>query len=135
VICGVGALDKPASRRFFVSMKSLLTSLGAALLVSIGMSLSAAEPASVTYEGRISGVVCVSCKDHVTMSLMKKLPFIESVQVKNDPQNPAAEEKRLIIVAKSGEALTREIAMDALGSFAKNYSITSLERKTASAAP
>jgi hypothetical protein len=66
---------------------------------------------------------------------MKKLPFIESVQVKNDPQNPAAEEKRLIIVAKSGEALTREIAMDALGSFAKNYSITSLERKTASAAP
>jgi hypothetical protein len=85
------------------------------------------EKKAVTYEGKITGVVCVSCKEHVAGALKQKLPGVVSVDVKPG-QDPASEEKKLIIVADSQE-ITKDTAMAALGTYAKNYTIVSLEKK------
>jgi hypothetical protein len=105
-------------------MKSLLLTLS---LLATAALQAGDEKKAITYEGKITGVVCVSCKEHVAGALKQKLPGVVSVDVKPG-ENPAAEEKRLIIVASSDE-ITRETATAALGTYAKNYSIVSLEKK------
>lgn len=88
---------------------------------------AADEAKTVTYEGKISGVVCASCKEHVTGALKQRLPDVISVEVKPG-EKPDAEDKKLIIVAGSA-AITKETATEALGTYAKNYTIKSLEKK------
>lgn len=103
------------------------------LLLSVMMSAlttiaKSADPVDeVTYTGEISGVVCASCKEHVTTMLMKKLDGVVSIEVKPSG-NPEGNQK-LIIVAKNS-AITKESATEALGTFAKNYSIVSLTKKS-----
>ena len=72
-------------------------------LLAISLLLSAAlqaadEKKAVTYEGQITGVVCVSCKAHITGSLTQKLPGVISVDVKAGDN---ADQQKLIIVAKN----------------------------------
>ncbi|MES2598847.1 MAG: hypothetical protein V4662_26175 [Verrucomicrobiota bacterium] len=105
-------------------MKSLLLTLS--LVTTIALQ-AGDEKKAVTYEGKITGVVCVSCKEHVAGALKQKLPGVVSVDVKPG-EDPAAEEKKLIIVADSQE-ITKDTAMAALGTYAKNYTIVSLEKK------
>jgi hypothetical protein len=106
-------------------MKLLLPSLFLSFTLA---SLNAADEAkTVTYEGKIAGVVCASCKEHVAGALKQKLPEVISVDVKPG-ESPDAEEKKLIIVASSG-TITKETATEALGTYAKNYTIKSLEKK------
>lgn len=107
-------------------MKHLLRTL-ALSIAAASLTLSAGDKKPVTYEGKITGVVCVSCKEHVAGALKQRLPDIISVDVKPG-ETPEAEEKKLIIVAGDG-GITKEAAIEALGTYAKNYTITSLSRK------
>ncbi|MDZ4288978.1 MAG: hypothetical protein U0984_13510 [Prosthecobacter sp.] len=104
-------------------MKKLLLSL------SLGLSLlgaaNAADEKAITYEGAITGVVCVSCKEHITAALTQKLPGVVSVNVK---AGDSAESQKLTIVSTS-PSVTKETATAALGSYAKNYQILSLAKK------
>lgn len=102
----------------------LLVSLILSTLASFCRAADAAP--EVTYTGEISGVVCISCKEHVTAMLTKKLDGIVSVDVK--PGDKPESNQKLIIVAKN-DKITKEQANDALGSFAKNYEIVSLAKK------
>ena len=100
------------------------------LLLSLCLSLpalvaAADEKAVHTYEGAISGVVCAACKEHVTAALSKKLPGFVSVEIKNT-DNPDA--KKLTIVAANPD-VTKDSVTTALGSYAKNYSVLSLDKK------
>jgi hypothetical protein len=96
-------------------------------LLSTLLLNGADEAKTTTYEGKITGVVCASCKEHVTVALKQKLPDVVSVDVKPG-DTPDAEEKKLIIVTQ-GSAITKESATEALGTYAKNYTITSLAKK------
>jgi hypothetical protein len=117
--CHIPAFLLPTSPPLLVMKKLLLT------LSLLAATLQAADtPKSVTYEGKITGVVCVSCKEHVAGALMQKLPGVVSVDVKPGD----AEANKLIIVANS-DAITKESATEALGTYAKNYSIVSLAKK------
>jgi hypothetical protein len=105
-------------------MKTLLSSitLFAALLLSVS---AADDKAQFTYEGDITGVVCVSCKEHVTAALKQKLPGVVSVDVKN---TDSPDSKKLIVVSTDAN-VTKDAAVKALGSYAKNYNILSLAKK------
>ena len=124
-------LEKSTSRRFVVSvsqphlrsnMKTLLLTLS--LLVTVSLR-AADEKKSTTYEGQITGVVCASCKAHITGALTQKLPGVISVDVKAGDTDS---QQKLIIVAES-DAVTKETATEALGTYAKNYQILSLAKK------
>lgn len=99
------------------------------LILTLGLLISAATLAedkkAVTYEGRITGVVCASCKAHITAALTQKLPDVVSVDVKAGED---AESQKIIIVSHD-ESLTKDKAVDALGTYAKNYQIHSLAKK------
>lgn len=103
----------------------LLVSLFLSALTSFCRSADA-QP-EITYTGEIAGVVCASCKEHVTTMLMKKLDGAVSVDVK--PGDKPKGNQKLIIVAKS-DKITKEKANEALGTFAKNYEIVSLAKKS-----
>ena len=104
-------------------MKKLLLALS--LLLSLNLQ-AADEKKSITYEGKITGVVCSACKAHITGAITQKLPGVISVDVKAGDN---ADEQKLIIVANS-ESVTKESATEALGTFAKNYQILSLNKKS-----
>lgn len=104
-------------------MKKLLLSLS--LSLSLLTAATAADEKAHTYEGSITGVVCASCKEHITMALTKKLPGVVSIDVKS---NGTDDSQKLTIVSTSTE-VTKETATAALGSYAKNYQILSLAKK------
>ncbi len=108
-------------------MKPFLVALFIAVAVVITAPAGAADPPKEhTYTGEITGVVCVSCKEHIKTVLMKKLDGIVSVDVQ--PGQKEDGPRKLILVSKS-DSMTREQAVKALGSLAKNYEILSLTRQ------
>lgn len=97
-----------------------------ALSLLVTATLSAADtPKAVTYEGQITGVVCASCKAHITAALSQKLTDVVSVDVK---AGETPDTQKLIVVAHN-ESITKETATEALGTYAKNYQILSLAKK------
>jgi len=102
-------------------MKTLLLTLS--LLVTAAVQAGDAKK-SVTYEGKITGVVCASCKEHVAGALIQKLPGVVSVDVK-----PGDEEANKLIIVADSDTITKESAIEALGTYAKNYTIVSLAKK------
>lgn len=102
-------------------MKKLLLALS---LCATSLLQAGDEKKPITYEGLITGVVCASCKAHVTGALTQKLPGVVSVDVKPGENDQA----RLIIVCNN-EGVTKETATEALGTYAKNYQIVSLSKK------
>lgn len=103
-----------------------MKSLFLVLLTGLAVSIQAAEPkASYTYEGAVTGVVCISCKEHITAALTQKLPGTVSVDIKPGDKPDA---QKLVIVS-TNEKVTKEAATQALGAFAKNYEIVSLAKK------
>lgn len=103
-------------------MKHILLSLSLLFSASI---CQAEDAGSITYEGKITGVVCASCKAHITAALTQKLPDVVSVDVKPGED---AESQKIVIVSKDA-GLTKDKAVDALGTYAKNYQILSLAKK------
>lgn len=97
-----------------------------ALSLFLSASLQAADDKKpVTYEGQITGVVCASCKAHITAALSQKLTGVVSVDVKPGAN---ADQQKLIIVADN-DTVTKETATEALGTYAKNYQILTLAKK------
>lgn len=103
-------------------MKKLLLAL--TLLVSAALH-AADDTQTVTYEGEITGVVCASCKAHITAALTQKLTDVVSVDVKRGEK---PDTQKLIVVSHQND-LTKESATEALGTYAKNYKILSLDKK------
>lgn len=103
-------------------MKKVLLALS--LLVTAALN-AADEKKAVTYEGQITGVVCASCKSHITAALTQKLTDVVSVNVK---AGDTPDTQKLIVVANN-DGITKETATAALGTYAKNYQILSLEKK------
>ncbi len=97
----------------------------ALVALAIATLLAADDSKFVTYEGKITGVVCASCKAHITTALAQKLPDVVSVDVK---AGETAEAQKLIIVTHK-DGLTKEAATEALGTYAKNYQILSLAKQ------
>ncbi|TDU62451.1 hypothetical protein EI77_04719 [Prosthecobacter fusiformis] len=100
------------------------------ILLALSLLVSAALPAAdetkpVTYEGQITGVVCASCKAHITAALTQKLTDVVSVDVK---AGDTPDTQKLIVVANNSD-ITKETATEALGTYAKNYQILSLAKK------
>lgn len=100
------------------------------LLLALSLLLAAVvhageEKKAVTYEGQITGVVCASCKSHITAALSKKLENVVSVDVK---AGDTPETQKLIVVANN-DTITKETAIAALGTYAKNYQILTLDKK------
>lgn len=97
-----------------------------ALSLLVSAALQAADaPKPVTYEGQITGVVCASCKQHITAALTQKIHDVVSVDVKPGAD---ADTQKLIVVANT-DSITKEEATEALGTYAKNYQILSLTKK------
>ena len=105
-------------------MKHLLRPLALSLTAAC-LSLAADDKQPVNYEGKITGVVCASCKSHITAALTQKLPDVVSVDVK---AGSTPDTQKLIIVSHSGQ-VTKESATEALGTYAKNYQILSLTKQ------
>ncbi len=78
-----------------------------------------------TYEGAISGVVCVACKQHVTEALTAKLDGVTEIKIA--PSEKEGEQK-ITIVSKKAD-ITKDSAVQALGKLADDYQILSLEKK------
>lgn len=103
------------------SMKFRL--LFSALAFIVGSNLHAGD--SITYEGTITGVVCVACKQHVTEALTSKLDGITEVKI--TPSQIEGEQK-ITIVSKKND-VTKDSATQALGSLTDSYKILSLNKK------
>ena len=103
-------------------MKKILLAL--TLLVSAALQ-AADDQKTVTYEGQITGVVCASCKAHITAALTQKLKDVVSVDVK---RGDTPDTQKLIVVAHNN-GITKESATEALGTYAKNYEILNLAKK------
>jgi copper chaperone CopZ len=103
-------------------MKHLLLSSFALLSLSLS-GLQAGDTA--TYEGTITGVVCVACKQHVTEALTAKLDGITEVKI--TPGDKEGEQK-ITIVSKKND-ITKDSATQALGSLTDSYKILSLDKK------
>jgi len=103
-------------------MKSLTLLLSALALLATP-ALRAGDAA--TYEGTITGVVCVACKQHVTEALTAKLDGITEVKI--TPGQKEGEQK-ITIVSKKDD-VTKDSASQALSSIGNDYKILSLEKK------
>ena len=102
-------------------MKNLI--LAALTLLSVA-SLQAGDAS--TYEGTITGVVCVACKQHVTEALTAKLDGITEVKI--TPGTKEGEQK-ITIVSKKND-ITKDSATQALGALTDSYKILSLDKKS-----
>ncbi|MBL9130874.1 MAG: hypothetical protein JNG86_06735 [Verrucomicrobiaceae bacterium] len=103
-------------------MKHLVLLLSA---LSLFAAASFAADDKHTYSGEITGVVCAACKAHVTEALTAKLAGVEKIDITKGEKEGV---NRITIVSKHSD-VTKDTAMAALGDLAKNYQITSLEKK------
>jgi len=103
-------------------MKKFLLTL-AALALATSTTLRAGDLA--TYEGTITGVVCVACKQHVTEALTSKLEGITEVKIVPGEKDG---EQKITITSKKAD-LTKDSAVQALGKLSDDYQILSLAKK------
>ncbi|HBJ86022.1 MAG TPA: hypothetical protein DDZ88_19570 [Verrucomicrobiales bacterium] len=88
------------------------------LLVALSLSSVCAFAADkpVTYVADMSGMVCAGCKDHVTASLTK-LEGVSKVEIVVGDK-PGTQK---VTITSTSSALTKELAVAALGSAASTY--------------
>lgn len=105
-------------------MKTTLITLALSILVS-SYSCFAGDAAKHTYEGTITGVVCMACKQHVTAALTEKLEGTSDVKISAGDKEG---EQKITIVSKS-DSVTKDAAVKALGDLADDYQIVTLAKK------
>jgi len=105
-------------------MKTSLITLALSVFVSLS-SLLAGDAAKYTYEGTITGVVCMACKQHVTAALTEKLKGTSEVKIAASEKEG---EQKITIVSKNAD-VTKDAAVKALGDLADDYQIVSLSKK------
>ena len=101
-------------------MKSILKLIVTFILTV--SNLHSAEPTKHTYQGEVTGVVCAACSDHVK-SALSKISGVESVKVLRGEK----EGVNKLVVISTAASLTLQEVNKALGEYAKDYTITSLE--------
>lgn len=104
-------------------MKNHLPTLTTLLGLILGQTQ--ATDATFCYQGEVSGVVCNACATNVKDALLK-LKGVQDVKI---TLNKEGGNPRLTILSNS-PALTREVAVKALGKAAEHYDIRSLEKIT-----
>ena len=120
---GGGSCQSPLPVLFYtLAMKKVLLLAAAALSLSPAL-LTAGD--THTFEGAITGVVCVACKQHVTEALTTSLEGVTEIKI--TPSEKDGEQK-ITIVSKKAD-VTKETAVKALGKLADDYQILSLEKK------
>lgn len=102
-------------------MRNRLLTLTAVMSLLLGQSQAADN--TFCYQGEVAGVVCNACATNVKAALLK----LDGVQDVRITLNKEGGNPRLTIVSKS-PALTREVAVKALGKAAEHYDIRSLEK-------
>jgi copper chaperone CopZ len=95
------------------------------LLAAASLPLLGADPVAkgTEYTATVSGIVCASCKAHVTEAL-KKLPGVTAVEVTKG----AEANTQKVTFAASTDTLTKQDAVNALGESASQYQILSLDK-------
>lgn len=88
--------------------------------------LHAADLPIYHYQGEVSGIVCSVCAGNVKHAL-EKLPGVQEVKIVADK---AGGTPRLTILSTS-PALTRDLAVKALGKSAESYDIRRLDKTAA----
>ena len=102
-------------------MKKHLLTLTTTMGLLLGQSLAA--DATFCYQGEVAGVVCNACASNVKDALLK-LNGVKDVKI---TLNKEGGNPRLTILSNS-PALTRDVAVKALGKAAGHYDIRSLEK-------
>lgn len=93
-------------------------------LLAATSPLLAGDPAKGTsYTATMSGMVCGSCKAHVTDAL-KKLPGVTAVEITKGE----AENTQKVTFAAQSETLTKQDAINALGESASRYQVLALDK-------
>lgn len=100
-----------------------LSFLFAALALTVASPVLAGE--THTYEGAITGVVCVACKQHVTEALTAGLDGVTEIKIVASEKEG---EQKITIVSKKAD-VTKESAVKALGKLSDDYQILSLDKK------
>jgi copper chaperone CopZ len=75
------------------------------------------------YTATVTGVVCGSCKMHVTEAL-KKLPGVEKIEFSKGEK----EDTQKVTFSSSSATLTKEDAVKALGADAQRYEVLALNK-------
>jgi copper chaperone CopZ len=83
----------------------------------------AGQPKTYIYKGKVSGVVCAACSSTVKEALMK-LPGVKAVRITLGKEGGLPQ----INIVSTSAALSREVAIKALGDAADHYHIESLEQ-------
>ena len=102
-------------------MRPLLTSLALALTV---LTCSGADGEKATpYTATVTGVVCGSCKMHVTEAL-KKLPGVDNIHFAKGEKENTQE----VTFSSTSESLSKDDAVKALGTQASRYEVLALNK-------
>ncbi|TLD70033.1 hypothetical protein FEM03_14995 [Phragmitibacter flavus] len=103
-------------------MKSILCT--AALLLTLNsLGHSADEGKSIPYTATVTGVVCGSCKAHVTEAF-KKLPGVEEVRFAKGEK----EGTQVVSFNAASTTLAKEDVVKTLGKDAARYEVLALEK-------
>lgn len=98
----------------------------ASLVLAIANTASAGAGQTHTYEGAITGVVCVACKQHVTEALTTNLEGVTEIKIVASEKE--GEQKITIVTLKND--VTKDTAVKALGKLSDDYQILSLDKKS-----
>lgn len=95
-----------------------------ALRAEAPAKVGTAATKGTTYTATVTGMVCASCRAHVTEA-MKKLPGVTEVEVTKGTE-PNTQQ---VTFAASEAGLTQQDAINALGEAASRYQVLSFEKK------
>jgi len=104
-------------------MMKTLAALSFLLVASVISATAADEGKSVPYTATVSGVVCGSCKAHVTEAF-KKLPGVETLKFAKGEK----EGTQTVSFNAASTSLAKEDLEKTLGEDAKHYKVLALEK-------
>lgn len=104
-------------------MKKLLTIAIATLGFAVFSVFAADKGKSIPYTATVTGVVCASCKAHITHAF-KKLPGVEEIRFAKGDKDGT----QVVSFNAASESLAREDVIKALGEDAKHYQVIELQK-------
>lgn len=115
--------DLPEQFQLSLVKSSAMRAILILSLLGFGVLLRAEDAAQIPYTAVVTGVVCQSCKNALTVAL-KKLPGVKEVEfAKGDKPGT----QKLTFKSSSG-TLSKSDAETALGDHAKEFTVVSFDR-------
>lgn len=96
-----------------------------AVVLGAAVARGADAAKGVPYTATVTGVVCGSCKAHVTVAL-QKLPGVKEVTFAKGEQ----EGTQKVMFSAASDQLAKEDVVKSLGEDAKHYTVLELEKKS-----